>query len=172
MKKILLIAVFVLMIALMCSCGAEKKDDSNETTAADETTILETESPDFFKTDEEVFLIETPYCMLKYPAKWESLVYYVSATKESSYERTFSATFDDTNVPLYTIAFGKPERGYKLGILKTSDGAIDVYLTNEFDEEIVELLSEENRMKYYQMCEDVNVIVSKLHYDDGMELLQ
>ena len=70
---------------------------------------------------------------------------------------------------MYTLVFGDALEGYKLGAVETDKGVIDVYLIDTYDE-AAEALPENEKLTYYQMCEDVNVIISKLVYDNGMVL--
>ena len=124
---------------------------------------------EFFKTDEETYIIETAYGPLKFPVKWKDYTFTETVQSGDTYGVAFTAVFGEERFSLYTIAFGNALGGYKLGTVNTENGEDDVYLIDAYNEAI-EMTSEENRDVYYQMCEDVNVIISKLVYDSGMVL--
>ena len=171
-KKVIAVIAALFVLFAMCACGTKKTADNvdSETTDgstsladADDTTLA------FFKTDEEVFETKTPYCSIMYPTKWRDSVAVNVSETDSGCSVAFSALLDDTDVPLYTIVIEVESEGYLLGTVDTSDGTKNVYLIDMYDSETAGALTEESEEKYLQMCEDVNVIISKLVYDSGMQ---
>ncbi len=156
MKRIVIFLLVVLTCAFSVSCA------SNEG-AKDETTL------EFFKTDEEIYSIETPYCTLKYPVELKDKVNVDKRESNGSYVVEFSADIEGNVFSLYTIIFGKATDGDLIGHIKTSGGEIAVNLVSEYDASIESASAEANEL-YGEMCESVNTIISNLVYESGMEL--
>lgn len=173
MKNIIITILLVIMICSVSSCRNAQKDieNNNADTVGETETVAEKESEtiEFFKTDEETFVIETAYCPLKYPVKWQNYVAVENTQLGDTAGVSFTAVFGEERFSLYTVAFGNAMGGYKLGTVSTDGGDVEIYLVDTYNSAI-ETTSEENRDMYYQMCEDVNVIISKLVYDNGMVL--
>lgn len=171
------IIIALLLIAFLLSAASCVRADNKETNDGSDTTAQinettenkDTEPIEFFKTDEDTLALETPYVPLKYPARWKDTVKTETVQAEGTYGVSFTAVLGETELPLYMLSFGDVQDGYKLGTVKTDSGETDVYLIDMYDD-AAELLPEDERLLYYQMCEDVNVIISKLVYDSGMVL--
>ena len=168
MKRILFIIAALCL--LLTSCGA-KEEANDDTTTAPETTVAEetTEKIEFYKTDEEVYEIENSLCTLKFPVKWKDVVTTTVSDDKNSCSVVFTANLDGMTIGLYTIEIADESEGYCLGTVKTSAGDKNVYLIDQYDE-YSEMLSDESKDTYLQLCEDVNALISKLVYDNGMIL--
>lgn len=173
MKRIGIFCVCIAML-LMCSCGANKneeestsEDSENEFATGD--TSPEDTTIEFYQTDEETYAINTPYCKLYYPIKWAELVETSVSEAESFYEVSFYAELEGSSIPLFNVTFGEGSEGYLLGKLETDEGEIKVFLS-VFSDDYNGSLSAEAEGDYYQMCEDINVIISKLVYENGLVL--
>ena len=170
MKRILFIIAALCL--LLTSCGAkDSADGANETTKAEQTTAVEetTEEIEFYKTDEEVYEIENSLCILKFPVKWKDVVTTTVSDDKNRCSVVFTANLDGMTIGLYTIEIADESEGYCLGTVKTSAGDKNVYLIDQYDE-YSEMLSDESKDIYLQLCEDVNALISKLVYDNGMIL--
>jgi len=160
-KRIIIALLLVALILSAASCvRADSKDDEQTTDSVTEA---------FVKTDEDVFEIETPYATLKFPVKWQKYVKAEGVQNTLNYSVTFTAVFGEKTLTLYTIVFGDSTNGYKLGTLKAEDGDVNVYLVDTYDA-AAETLSADEFDVYGEMYKDVNVIISKLVYDDGLVL--
>lgn len=178
MRKLIALLLISIIAVSTVSCGGNAETEETttstpvETPGATETeteTETEAETYEFFRTDEETFDIYTPYCMLKYPVKWKDTVSTEVYESEGTYSVKFYAVLEWNTIPLFTVTFGQSESGYLLGTLDTEGSVYEVYLTDH-SEELPEWLSEANELTYYEMCEDVNVVISKLVYDYGMKM--
>ena len=175
MKTKIIIAVlftFFLLSAVSCVRTDEKdKNDNIDTSSQIDETAENTDAGtiEFFKTDEDTLTIETPYVPLKYPARWMGMVKTETVQAEGAYGISFTAVLGGIDLPLYMFSFSDMYGGYKLGTVKTDSGEFEVYLTDMYDD-AVDLLPKDEQLLYFQMCEDVNVIISKLVYDNGMVL--
>ena len=181
LKKMIRFAVLVLACLFIVSCS---NDDSQVTNTentdihtiviqAESTNINTTESENedipFLKYDSDTFEISTPFVPLYYPVKWKDNVKVESFEVNGNYEVNFTALLEDKTLPLYSIIFGNVTNGYELGYIEYGSEKLQVFL---FDYMMTEpgLMSEDNKAKYFEMAEDINVIISKLIYEDGMIL--
>lgn len=149
-EKIISVFAILLIVILACSCKTETNDDSVK----------------FYETDEEVFRIETAYCDLYYPEKWEDKIE-INIEDGEQYIIHFTANMENKSVPLFDLIFGGNE-GYKLGTLKLDNQEMSLYIIDyefnqdDFDEQVY--------FNLCGMCDDVNVIISKLIEDGNFEL--
>ena len=181
MKKILLILLALIILVSMCSCGGENKtetEDETELTASDTeeaTPSVDTEedvSKEFYISDADVYEIETPYGPIYYPTKWKDIVVTEVTEGDSSYRIKFSAQLDEKSVALYSVIFGEAsEKHIVSGTLSVDEAThVRVYFEDHSAEGMNAGLSENSEQTYLAMCEDMNVIISKLVYVSGMEL--
>lgn len=178
MKKLFLPLLVVILVFMTVSCGfGFRNTDENVTQVQSETknlpedtTISEPQdNREFYRTDETTFNIITPYLELKYPVKWQEYVSTEVIDNADYCEVKFHALLDGISIPLYSVFIGKCDSGYLLGTLQLSSGECEVKLV-DYSTECPDSLTEESYNIYLQMCEDVNVIISKLVYDNGMKL--
>ncbi|MDY3238800.1 MAG: hypothetical protein SOW80_01610 [Anaerovoracaceae bacterium] len=147
-KNIAFILIFI-VINVACGCSAHKSGEI-----------------DFYSTDEQVYEIETKYCQICYPQKWENEVDIV-ISEESPYTVHFSTAIGEKEVKLFDIIFDE-EDGFKIGMLQSDKEIHDLYIVNyDFKREN---FSEEDYFKLCEMCDDVNVIISKLLESNNFEL--
>lgn len=158
MKKFIFLFSFLLILSSVLA-GCNKDNNTTETNIITETETTVTQTTiGYFQTDEDVFKIETKYCDLYYPSKWENYVN-VDIAEEENYTVSFSYKTDYETIPLFDLVFGKSD-AYKLGTLTFETEQIDVYIINY---EILEQNYSQN--VYLDLCamiEDVNVVISKL----------
>ncbi len=181
MKKFVLILIVMAVLLCSVSCAKIEKDsdldstdnavvDSKDSVADDEKDEEESDSSkEFYKSDAEVYEINSKHCSLYFPTEWKDNVETVVYEDGEIYEVRFNAVFDTDSIPLYSFVFGESEEGYLLGNVKTDIGDQDVYLvdmSSQYDGE----LSEDDEYTYYAMCEGVNDIISNLVYVSGMTL--
>ena len=156
-KKIivaLLLVICLLGIFLVVGCG--DKTNNNDVDDSDKT---------FMPVDEEVFEIETPYCNLKYPTKWEDAV--TVEHLEEPYIVEFRTSIDDEEIQLFDIVFDGTGDSL-LGTLTVDGEAVEVYVTNYNDD--ISGYSDNQQMRVNEMIMDINVIISALVDDYGFEL--
>ena len=141
MKRILiLIACFVLMLllivfALKSDIISGRSDDSLDGESTTEAGTAESETEiEFYRSDVEVFEIETPYVNLYYPEKWAECVEIHSDGTEESYEVNFFAFLDEKMVSMYTIAFGECGNDGILGTIDCNGEEVKVYLFSYSDD--------------------------------------
>lgn len=159
--KIKYLAV-VLIIVLALGCVACNNDGENSTT---------TESAKFYETDSLTYIIDNPVCPLQYSAQWKDIVETTVTVQSDECIVDFVADLDDKSIPVFSIVFcNNSDEGSLLGALKVDDGEKNVYLIDLYDDEMASSLSEEALEKYQAMYEDINVIISKLIYENGMTL--
>ena len=150
-KRFSATTIILLFLLLLCSCGSDKNEN---------------EDVPFYSTDEAVYEIDTKYCELYYPVKWEDQIT-VSIDEESTYAVEFTAVMDEKEVPLFDLLFGGNE-GYKLGTLTSDNQKVDIFIINyDFNQDDFD---EEEYLALCGMCEDVNVIISKLIESGNFEL--
>lgn len=166
MKRLtILLVLAALLFTSSCALRSVDGDKGNET----ENDVTTEEKIEFYKTDVETYSIVTPYCNLYYPTRWQDKVKTEAATGEGSYTVSFYALLEEQTVPLYAISIGEKDGGALLGTLDTKEGAKDVRLYDKFSE-YEGGLSATSEAEFYEMCEDVNVIISKLVYESKMKL--
>lgn len=150
-KRMIITTVLVLLILALCSCGGDKNEN---------------EEVPFYSTEEAVYEIDTKYCELYYPVKWEDQIT-VSIDEESTYAVEFTAVMDEKEVPIFDLLFGGNE-GYKLGTLTADNQKVDIFIINhDFNQDDFD---EEEYLTLCGMCDDVNVIISKLIESGNFEL--
>ena len=173
MKKFLLaMLILSIIISALTACGSseqEKSEKPNDTVPVTETakSAETTEAENPFDLDEsELYSIETDYCTLKYPLKWQNSTKTV-ITQDGAYSITFYALTSCGEVRLFDLIFGESE-SYRLGSLTTDAGTVDVHMESyEIDKTSV---TEEDYLNCYFMEEDINVIINELSDDYGFVL--
>lgn len=106
----------------------------------------------------DLFYIDTAYCELAYPSKWEE---YLLIDSESQTDTVrFIGKFGDFEVSLFDVLFNNID-GTQIGTVSTDDGIVTVsVIMYEYD-------NEQYSDKYYDlfcaMCDDVNVIIANLN---------
>lgn len=162
--KFLWIILLITLAGVCVSCGNKNKGNTSNPTKDN--------GQDFYKEDIETFEIDNPICVLKYSLRWQAFVRTEVKTLSDGCSVTFHAMLEGKSIFLFSFIFcDVSEDGYLLGILQTKSGEKNVYLVDYFDAEQVAALSEEAATQYDEMCHDINVIISKLIYDNHMILV-
>ena len=124
---------------------------------------------DFYKSEEEMFEIHDKPCTLYFPTKWRDKVHIETEEQKNAYTIAFFTELGGKSLPLYKIVFGESEKGYLLGTIQIDTTKQSVYIVDTYSDE-VELLSEQLKNTYYEMCEGINDVISGLVYKNGMQL--
>ena len=171
------VAILLVAVLLVGFSSCLKKTDVDSVTTDDMTsstvtknTSGETGDPssiEFFKTDEAMYEINSKHCSLQYPEKWKDNVAIEVNETGDAYSVIFYAIIAEEKIPMYAFVFGISDEGYCLGSVNTEKGNQDVFIIDMFGE-YKGGLSEEAEYLYYEMCEGVNHVISKLVYDNGM----
>lgn len=159
-KKIISIILIVSSFALFAGCNTENSD-SSMIESTDATSVSEDDA-EYFKSEEDVFEIKTPYCSLYYPKKWKDSINIEVKNGEQCVVK-FTAKSGAKEYALFDISFGEVENGFLLGSLPTDTENIDIYLV-DYSGELPDDLPEEDKNNMLAMVEDVNVIISELVY--------
>lgn len=175
MKKIVILLLSFVLCFSVVSCSKKKTNDEKPTELVSETVLEETEPEetepveyDFYQYEGETFDIETPYCNLQYPESWEDMIYTEQIKNADDTEIKFYAYLDYYYIPMFSVIFGVSDEN-DWGILVTDDGTVGVSISN-FSYDTKYNLSNESLLTYEMMCEDVNVIISGLVYNNGLQL--
>lgn len=114
---------------------------------------------------EETFEVETNYCKLFYPCKWEEDMRI--ETSDSKVE--FCGEIDGKeNIHLFDVVFGE-KVGFELGTLKTNGGNVSISIVS-YELQFDDTWNEEEKNRMYAMQEDVNVIIQELGKNSDFEM--
>lgn len=158
MKKILSFLLIILSALLIFSgCATNNPtDNTNETIGYADTT-------------EDTFTVDTKYCPLHYPTKWEEYTD-VEILTEPYYSVSFNAILDDSSkIPVFEVVFGDNKTGVLLGTINFENENINIYLIDNSDNWPSDLNSNETE-RLNMMSEDVNIMISKLVYESQMSV--
>ena len=161
-KKIIAVLAGILIVLLvivaglfMNSKGENKKEevpDSNNNTISTVEEMIEAEEP---------FTIETKYCDLYYPIKWEKQVETEIDDSDDVYKVQFFGKVEDKEaLHLFDIVFGG-EEGALIGHFSKDEEEIPVYVVG-MEIEAGEDWTDEELDTIYTMQEDVNYIIGML----------
>ena len=148
MKKIFALVLCLCFVVALAACGGDNGSTSNGDTQSTESLKSNVIDP-----DEEVFVIETDYCDMKYPSKWEKKVK-IDVTPEK-----VSFATADGEVKLFDLCFGG-EEGYVYGTL-TGDKPVEI--------RVVSYDIDENLKNFEECCimqDNMNIILQYL-VDEG-----
>jgi len=157
MKRVAMFIIMGMVLLFVAACGKQEEESSKNTTM------------DFYKSDEEVFEINSKHCPLFFPTKWKDMVSTKVQEEETTYKVSFFAKLGSESLPLYEIVFGDSTEGYLLGTVQTEAGMQSVYIVDTFSYEEGSL-PENLELTYYEMCEGINDIISNLVYKNGMTI--
>ena len=161
MKRIVIFLLLLVTIISVTACAAEE--------AAITTEFLQNTEATFYRSEDDTFAIETPYCVLNYPMRWMDMTVIERSEVENLYIVAFVVKLDDVQLPLFSIEIGEGSDGYELGTIETVAGLKTVYM-NDLGGMADETLSEDDEALCMEMFEDLNVIISGLVYNCGMQL--
>lgn len=149
-----IIFIFIVIVMMFSSCNSgktEQKDTSSSDSAKETLQIGE--------YVENVYEIETEYCTLKFPSKWQDKL---TVTIENN---TVYFIHNASKVMVFSIVFGNETQGYLLGTLNTGGKSITVStIEGNLDE------SNEYYNELCSICNDINVILNYLHADYNFEI--
>lgn len=126
----------------------------------------ENKEPVLEETPEETTIvnfieIETPYCVLQYPAMWGNWLRTSHNESESVYSVEFYCRFENhEQLLMFTVLFGGDD-GEQLGVVTNAAG-VTVPVNIEMNAPSEEGLREEELNILYSMQEAINVLIQKL----------
>ncbi|MEE0913358.1 MAG: hypothetical protein U0L76_02080 [Ruminococcus sp.] len=164
-KKVLysLIIIIVFIICIVLSSVVSYNLGYNKALVTDKTQNTDATVP----TTEPIegFSIETPYCELYYPKKWENSVE-IKKNSEEPYTVEFYATINDkSDLHLFDFIFNSAD-GVLIGELTTDDGN-SIKVSVESYELNTDKLSDDEISTFYLMQEDINYTLQKLISEDN-----
>ncbi len=168
MKKLTLIFLTLMLLLSLASCAIFENSKSDNESENGKNIVLTT-AYDFYKSEEEVYEINSEHCPLYFPTKWKDNVKIDVYEDETMFKVSFYSVFGSDTIPLYDFIFGESSEGYILGAVRTDEGLRDLYLvdlSSSYDGQ----LSESDELTYFEMCEGVNDIISHLVYVNGLAL--
>ena len=146
MKRFLCFVIVAVMLLSFVGCKEKTGTDTDDTTS-DETTVM------IGTYEKDVFEIETAYCTLKFPEKWQDAV---EVTVNEGENTVVGFAAKDSGIKLFDIIMGDGD-GDMLGTLQTENGSIAVKVVSySFDSTLPD---------YETLCaitEDINVIINRL----------
>ena len=75
-------------------------------------------------------IVETPYCLLQYPAQWKDAVHWEIRSDDDRYDVVFNGTVNEKEYQLFTFSFGSnTDSGFQVGIVQYEYEEVEVYLT-------------------------------------------
>lgn len=172
---IALCAILVIVIGALWMKDSNKKSEDGTADAKIETNA-DAENQEVVSTMDELraeegFEIETPYCTIYFPTKWQEQVT-VEKQEGDVYTLQFFGTVEGKDTQhLFDLQFGGTE-GFALGTLTTADGN-EVVISAAFAEDTMdESWTEEEKLTIYAMQEDINYIIAKLDETEGFKIVQ
>lgn len=180
MIKIISVILLAALLMTVTSCGStgdateqsqsyQSISTSGATESQAQESSPETETAADNAVVKDTYEIETPYCVLKYPVKWQDKVTCEVSEAGDAYYIAFYATLDSNKVPLYTLVIGSTYDGYYLGTLETDLGTKIICVRDHSAEHGI-ALSDLAEREYTEMCYDINVIIDNLVKDYGLEV--
>ncbi len=164
---IVICMILVVVIGVLWMKDSNKKSDEGKVETGNQEVIS---TMDELRT-EDGFGIETPYCTIYFPTKWQEQVT-VDKQEGDVYTLQFSGTVEGKDAQhLFDLQFGGTE-GFALGTITTADGN-EVTISAVFAEDTMnESWTEEEKLTIYAMQEDINYIIAKLEETEGFKNAQ
>lgn len=122
---------------------------------------LESVSANSGEQKEGFLAIETPYCTLEYPSRWEEYLSYEEQKDKETYVLVFYCNMGEKKIELFSVYFGNPNEGDLLGYIM-KDGtkrAFSVKAAALTDESA---WTEEEADIIYAMGESINDVVASV----------
>lgn len=168
-KKVLynsiIIIVFVISVVLSSVISYNIGYNNASITNSQKNTATSSTQPTTEAIEEMV--IDTPYCKLYYPKKWEESLK-VEKKTDQPYTVEFYATINDKDsLHLFDFIFDGKD-GVLIGELTTNDGNTVKVNVNSYELEI-DKLSDDEKSNLYLMQEDINYILQKLSTEDNFK---
>lgn len=175
-KKLVAVLAVILVILIGVCVILFTKGDSDDAEKAGETVQQEeqqdetTDPEDVVSTveqqieEEEAYVIETDYCKLYYPAKWEANLQTEIKDEEGYVVEFYGAVEGKDKQPLFNIVFGQ-EADFVIGTIDKDGEAVEVGCT--FMDPAVEEWNTEEADIIYAMQEDMNYLIGMIQREDG-----
>lgn len=154
---IIAVVIIVIITIIYCLINIDSVPNTNNK--------INTESVTTTQAIEEM-AIDTPYCKLYYPKKWEDSLKVKKKTDEP-YTVEFYATIEKSDFHLFDFIFNGTD-GVLIGELTTDDGNAVKVNVNSYELEI-DKLSDDEKSNLYLMQEDINYTLQKLLTEDNFE---
>lgn len=162
-NRLLILICFVLVVVLIFLLKGRSNDKIEDNQVAEEN--LKGYTVEQQIQDEDAYIIETKYCDLYFPKKWESNIRY-EIVEENIYKVMFYGNVNQkAEQKIFEICFGKVD-GLLLGRFKKNGEEIDIYLITN-DLEFSEKWTEEEKMLICSMQEDMNYLIGMLANEQG-----
>lgn len=167
-KKVLYnsISIIVFVIGVVLSSVISYNIGYNNASIKNNQNTIDTSSTQPVTEAIEEMVIDTPYCKLYYPKKWEDSLK-VNKKTDEPYTVEFYATIEKSDFHLFDFIFNGTD-GVLIGELTTDDGSAVKVNVNSYELEI-DKLSEDEISNLYLMQEDINYILQKLIAEDNFQ---
>lgn len=117
------------------------------------------------------FEIETPYCSLYFPAKWQNQVS-VNKLEEERYTVQFWGNIEGKEQQhLFDFLFGGTE-GIMIGELTMEDGTVIPVYIYSVEQQMDENWTEEEKNIIYAMQEEINYTIEKIEGLDNFQIIE
>lgn len=117
------------------------------------------------------FEIETPYCNLYFPAKWENQVSIEKIEEEQYIVQFFGNIEGEEQQHLFDVLFSGTE-GIKIGDLTMVDGTVIPVYIYSVEQQMNENWTEEEKNIIYAMQEDINYTIEKIEELDNFQTIE
>ena len=109
----------------------------------------------------EYVVVSTPYGNLKYSEQWSEFMHVYQQNEENAALVSFSAAFNETEYPLFTIILGEYDAEVIAEIQDANGQKHNVYVLLS-DLNITEELTEDEINRLYAMQEEINEILQRI----------
>lgn len=107
-------------------------------------------------------IVDTPYCVLQYPAQWQDAVQWEVLSDDDRYDVVFNGTVNEKEYQLFTFSFGSnTDSGFQVGIVQYEDEEVEVYLTL-YDAPSEENWTDEQRSLFKALQDQAYSVLEKL----------
>lgn len=150
-KIVIILSVILVILIILAAVLFMKKSENNDVTQSESFSPMGNE-----EAGDSAMTIETKYCNLYYPARWEQQL----ETKEKGDSVSFYSVIGNDTTKLFEVVFGS-EEGSLVGHLDIDGKSVPVCFI--FDEIIPESNWDEKvTFSVYAMQEDLNYVIEKL----------
>ena len=162
LASILILLILVVIVLFFRTQNEKTKENNVENKDVEVVSTIEKQI-----SEEDAFVINTDYCDLYYPLKWEESVYTEIVTSEVYTVQFYGKLENKEDQHLFDIIFGNAD-GTLLGKVENDGEKIPVYLKGiEFEAD--DSWSEEEKITIMTMQEDVNYVIGMLQKEAGFK---
>lgn len=167
---VILVILIGICVVLFTTGYSDDDEKSGDTVQQEEQQNETTNQEDVVSTveqqieDEEAYVIETDYCKLYYPAKWEANLQTEIKDEDGYVVEFYGAVEGKDKQPLFNIVFGG-EADFVIGTIDKDGEAVEVGC--KFMEPAVEEWKTEEADTIYAMQEDMNYLFGMLEREAG-----